>query len=435
MRMNLKNYVKGINIVVDTLWGDSGKGKIVDMMAQHVDMVVRYAGGSNAGHTIKNEKGVFKLHLVPSGILNPKVLCIVDSGVVVDPISLATEIKDVQKQGVSITPKNLRISSRAHLVMPWHLLRDQPKKTKSTSAKIGTTGRGIGPTYSDKTAREGLRVKDLFAADFSSKFDEELKKQNKIISHLYGAKPLNKKQISSSLKKAKSLLKPFVDETFPIIQEYARKKKNILGEGAQGALLDIDLGGFPYVTSSHTGVTGFSASTGIHGHDIANVIGVTKAYATRVGGGPMPTELLDKYGEKLREVGGEYGATTGRPRRCGWFDLPATKYGILVSGTRSIALMKLDVLDVFKVVKICVAYRLNGKTVSVPPDMDADTLVNIKPVYKSFKGWLQKTSNVKSFKKLPVNARKYIQFLEKQLGLPISIISVGPSREQTIFCG
>lgn len=431
--MNLKTYAKGVNVVVDTLWGDSGKGKIVDMAAQHVDMVVRYAGGSNAGHTIKNEKGIFKLHLVPSGILNPKVMCIIDSGVVIDPISLALEIADVQKQGVSITPKNLRIAGRAHLVMPWHLLRDQPKKSKSTSAKIGTTGRGIGPTYSDKTAREGLRVKDLFTPDFSTKIEEELKKQNKILSSLYGVKPLNKKQVLLSLKKARSILKPFVDETFPIIQEYKRKKKNILGEGAQGALLDIDLGGFPYVTSSHTGVTGFSTSTGIHDHEIVNVIGVTKAYATRVGGGPMPTELLDKNGEKLREVGGEYGATTGRPRRCGWFDLPATKYGILISGTRSIALMKLDVLDVFKTIKVCVAYRLNGKTVAIPPDMDANTLVDVKPVYESFKGWEQKTTEIRSFDKLPTNAKKYIQFLEKQLGSPVQIISVGAGRDQTLF--
>ena len=431
--MNLKTYVKGVNVVVDTLWGDSGKGKIVDMASAHVDMVVRYAGGANAGHTIKNDQGTFKFHLIPSGILNPKVLNIIDSGVVLNPDTVVEELLSLRKQGIKITSKNLLISSRAHLVMPWHLLRDQPKKRNSLAAKIGTTGRGIGPTYSDKAARRGLRVKDLFAPNFKKLVIDECREQNEILKKIYGIKPLNAKIIIKNLQKFRKLFKPLVSNTFPIIQDYFKKNKNILGEGAQGALLDISLGGMPFVTSSHPGITGFSMGTGIHDHDIANVIGVTKAYATRVGEGPMPTELLDKQGDLIREIGGEYGTTTGRPRRCGWIDLPATRYGILVTGARSIALMKLDVLDGFKTVKVCVGYRIGNKTIPIPDDMDADTLKDAKPVYRSFKGWMQKTSDFKSFKKLPVNARKYIQFLEKQLGLPVSIISVGPAREQTII--
>jgi len=431
--MNLKNYVKGVNVVVDTLWGDSGKGKIVDMASAHVDMVIRYAGGSNAGHTIKNDLGEFKLHLIPSGILNPKVLNIIDSGVALNPDTVVEELHSLRKQGIKITSKNLLISSRAHLVMPWHLLRDQPKKRNSLAAKIGTTGRGIGPTYSDKSARRGLRVKDLFAPNFKQLVIDECKEQNAILTKLYGIKPLKTKIVINNLQKFRTLFKPLMANTLPIIQEYKRKKKNILGEGAQGALLDNGLGCFPFVTSSHPGVTGFSMGTGIHDHDIANVIGVTKAYSTRVGSGPMPTELLDKQGELIREIGAEYGTTTGRPRRCGWIDLPATRYGNIVSGARSIAIMKLDVLDGFKTIKVCVGYRIGNKTVEIPDDMDADTLKDAKPVYKSFKGWMQKTSEITSFAKLPNNAEKYVKFLEKKLGLPVVIISVGPSRKQTII--
>ncbi len=428
--MNTKQYFKGINVVVDTLWGDSGKGKIVDLAAQHVDMVIRFAGGSNAGHTIKNEKGLFKLHLIPSGIFNPKALNIIDSGVVLNPESVAQEITDLCKQGIKVTRENLRISGRATVVMPWHILRDQ---LKDKQGKIGTTGRGIGPTYSDRTSREGLRVNDLYAPDFSDKLNNELKKQNKILTQLLGAKPMSAKKIIDSLKKARSILKPYVDSTFPIIHEYKSKKKTILGEGAQGALLDISLGGYPYVTSSHPTVAGFALSTGIQDHHVDNVIGVTKAYATRVGGGIMPTELFDKHGEQLREIGAEYGATTGRPRRCGWFDLPAVRYGIVVSGARSIALMKLDVLDGFKAIKVCTGYRINNKTYAIPPDVDAATLKDAKPIYFSLKGWEQKTSGITSFDKLPLNARRYIKYLETALKLPVAIVSVGAGRNQTII--
>ncbi len=420
-----------ISVVVDTLWGDSGKGKIVDLLAPKADVVVRYAGGSNAGHTIKNDQGTFKLHLVPSGILHKKTLNIIESGVVVNPTALVAEIRELRKAGVSITKHNLRISRRAHLVMPWHILRDQLKDAKSGKSKIGTTGRGIGPTYADRTAREGFRMKDLYTRDFSERYATELRRQNKLIQ-LLGGKAISLAKSLPEVLRARAFLKEFVDDTFLLTQEYFKQKKTILGEGAQGALLDIALGGFPYVTSSHTGVTGFSLVTGIHDHQITDVIGVTKAYSTRVGGGPMPTELFDADGEKIREVGGEYGATTGRPRRCGWFDLPATRYGCNVSGARSIALMKLDVLDRFKTIKVCIGYRVGTKVHMVMPDMDPDTLENVQPVYKSFKGWMEKTSNIRSHGKLPFLARQYLRFLEKELGLPIRYISVGASREQTI---
>lgn len=420
-----------ISVVVDTLWGDSGKGKIVDLLAPKADVVVRYAGGSNAGHTIKNAQGTFKLHLVPSGILHKKTLNIIESGVVVNPTALVAEIRELRKAGVSITRNNLRISRRAHLVMPWHILRDQLKDAKSGKSKIGTTGRGIGPTYADRTAREGFRMKDLYSGDFSKRYAAELRRQNKLIQ-LLGGKAISLAQSLPEVLRARSFLREFIDDTFSLVRDYKQKKKAILGEGAQGALLDIALGGFPYVTSSHTGATGFSLVTGIHGDQITNVIGVTKAYSTRVGGGPMPTELFDADGEKIREVGGEYGATTGRPRRCGWFDLPATRYGCVVSGARSIALMKLDVLDGFKTIKVCVGYRVGKKTYAVMPDMDPDTLASVQPVYKSFKGWMEKTSNIRTHVKLPLLAQQYLRFLEKELGLPIRYISVGASREQTI---
>ncbi len=420
-----------ISVVVDTLWGDSGKGKIVDLLAPKADVVVRYAGGSNAGHTIKNAQGTFKLHLVPSGILHKKTLNIIESGVVVNPTALVAEIRELRKAGVSITRNNLRISRRAHLVMPWHTLRDQLKDAKSGKSKIGTTGRGIGPTYADRTAREGFRMKDLYSGDFSKRYAAELRRQKKLIQ-LLGGKAISLAQSLPEVLRARSFLREFIDDTFSLVQDYKQKKKTILGEGAQGALLDIALGGFPYVTSSHTGATGFSLVTGIQGDQITNVIGVTKAYSTRVGGGPMPTELFDADGEKIREVGGEYGATTGRPRRCGWFDLPATRYGCVVSGARSIALMKLDVLDGFKTIKVCVGYRVGKKTYAVMPDMDPDTLASVQPVYKSFKGWMEKTSNIRTRGKLPLLAQQYLRFLEKELGLPIRYISVGASREQTI---
>lgn len=421
-----------ISVVVDTLWGDSGKGKIVDMLASAVDVVVRYAGGSNAGHTIKNDQGTFKLHLVPSGILHKKTMNIIESGVVVNPAALVAEIRELRRAGVSITRSNLRISRRAHLVMPWHILRDQLRDARSGKSKIGTTGRGIGPTYADRTAREGFRVKDLYSRDFAARYTAELRRQNKLIQ-LLGGKAISLTQSLPEVLRARAFLKEFVDDTFLLTQEYFKQKKTILGEGAQGALLDIALGGFPYVTSSNTGVTGFSLVTGIQDHQITNVIGVTKAYSTRVGGGPMPTELFDADGEKIREVGGEYGATTGRPRRCGWFDLPATRYGCIVSGARSIALMKLDVLDGFKTIKVCIGYRVGKKTFTVMPDMDPDTLENVQPVYKSFKGWMEKTSQVRSFDKLPLNARRYITFLENELRFPIRIISVGAERNQVIL--
>lgn len=421
-----------ISVVVDTLWGDSGKGKIVDLLAPKADVVVRYAGGSNAGHTIKNDQGTFKLHLVPSGILHKKTLNIIESGVVVNPTALVAEIRELRKAGVSITKHNLRISRRAHLVMPWHILRDQLKDAKSGKSKIGTTGRGIGPTYADRTAREGFRMKDLYARDFSERYAAELRRQNKLIQ-LLGGSSIPLQQSRREILRARAFLKEFVDDTFPIVQMYLKEKKTVLGEGAQGALLDIALGGFPYVTSSNTGVAGFSLVTGIQDHHITNVIGVTKAYSTRVGGGPMPTELFDADGEKIREVGGEYGATTGRPRRCGWFDLPATRYGCIVSGARSIALMKLDVLDDFKRINVCVGYRKQNKTYAMMPDMDPDTLENVRPVYRSFQGWREKTSHVRSFDKLPLNARRYITFLEKELRLPIQIISVGAERSRVIL--
>lgn len=430
--MSQKKYFKGIHVVVDTLWGDSGKGKIVDIGAQNTKAVVRFNGGDNAGHTINNNKGEFKLHLIPSGIFNPKTLCIIDSGVVVNPFVLEREIKELRSAGIPVSGKNLMVSRRSHLVLPWHVALDALRESLKKKNKIGTTGRGIGPAYADKTAREGLRIDDLFEKDFKEKFEAECARQNYLI-RMFGGKPLHRGNLYSQLKKLATFIRPFTGDTFSIIQHYVNSGKSILGEGAQGGLLDINLGGYPYVTSSHPTIPGFTLSTGIHDHSITNVIGVTKAYATRVGEGPMPTEQSGKIGARLLDVGREYGTTTGRARRCGWFDLPLTRYGSLITGARTVALTKLDVLDSFEEIKVCTDYKIKDKKISMPPDADTKTLKSAVPVYETLPGWKKDITKVKKFKDLPANAKKYVLFLEKKLGMRIDIISVGPSREQTIF--
>lgn len=434
--MSKRNYWKGINIITDTAWGDSGKGKIVDLAAQNVDMVIRYNGGGNAGHTVKNEHGVFKNHLMPSGIYNSNALCILTGGVVIDPFMLVGEILDHKEKGIKISPRNLLISQDAHLVMPWHKKRDGLKEKARGGSKIGTTGQGIGPTYSDRRNREGIRIRDLLRPDFEKIFEREFVYQKKLID-LMGGKQLtsdfNKKEILNKLLEAKEILAPLIANVLPIIWKYQEEGRNILGEGAQGALLDLELGGYPYVTSSHPGVAGFSLSTGIQHKNVKKVIGVTKAYTTRVGEGPMPTELLNETGEHIQKKGGEFGATTGRPRRCGWLDVPAVKYGIRITGVDSIALMKLDVLDELKEVKICVGYKVGRQQFKDLPTADPEVMEKAKPIYITFPGWQKDTTGAKSLKELPRNAQKYVAAAEKLLDTPIEMISISPEREATIF--
>ncbi len=428
-------YWKGINVVTDTSWGDTGKGKIIDVAAQDADLVIRYNGGPNAGHTVKNNFGEFKLHLIPSGIFNKKALCVLATGVLVNPLSLVEEIKSLEAKGIRVSKKNLLISEDAHMIMPWHKILDTLSETTKGSKKIGTTGQGIGPAKKDKVGREGLLVGDLLKKDFKELFEKEFTRQQRLITFLAGKGEgsMDKKIIWQQLLQAKALLSSMITNVLAIIWDYQDKKKNILGEGAQGALLDLDLGGYPFVTSSNPGVAGFTIATGIQGKEVSNVVGVTKAYTTRVGEGPMPTELKDKMGAYLQEKGFEVGVTTGRKRRCGWLDIPATKYGARIAGVTTIALTKLDVLDSLSKIKLCVGYTIDGKEIKSPTTFSSHIIEKAKPIYETLPGWQEDTTVIRSFAKLPKNAKAYIARIEKLLFLPIDIISVGPSREATIY--
>ncbi|QQG44454.1 MAG: adenylosuccinate synthase [Candidatus Roizmanbacteria bacterium] len=432
----MKNYWQGINVITDNGWGDAGKGKLVDMASQHVDMVIRYNGGGNAGHTVINKHGEFKNHLMPSGIYNPKAVCILTGGVVIDPFMLAKEIEDHQAKSIKISPKNLLISQDAHMVMPWHKKRDGLKEKARGGDKIGTTGQGIGPTYSDRSNREGLRMRDLINPKFKEMFLKELNYQERLTKFMEGEENnqyYNAEELLKELNKVKKIICSMITNVLPVIWEYQKKGKAILAEGAQGALLDLELGGYPYVTSSHPGVTGFALTSGIHHKQVNKVIGTTKAYTTRVGGGPMPTELTDKTGQYIQKKGGEFGATTGRARRCGWLDIPAMKYGAKIAGVDTIGLTKLDILDGLPEVKLCIAYEFRGKKYFDLPTADPDFMENSKPVYLILKGWQKDISKVRYFNDLPANAKKYILTAQKWLKIPIEIVSVGAEREATIY--
>ena len=359
--------LKGTNIVIDTAWGDSGKGKFVDVFSHSADLVVRFNGGANAGHTVVNDYGEFKFHLIPTGIFNPNALSILAGSVALSPLTLVSEIEELRKKSVKISEKNLLISEYAHIIMPWHIARDTLRETARGASKVGTTGRGIGPLYADRTERIGVRMGDMLRENFEEIILRELAWQKQLISimnvnndDIYG-EMLDKDKILADFRAAKEVLAPMIGNPLPIIWKAQKEGANILGEGAQGMLLDIDLGTYPYVTSSHPGITGFSIATGLQQNDIQRVIGVTKAYQTRVGSGPMPTELTGKVGDKLRELGNEYGATTGRPRRCGWLDLPALRYSLQIGGINSIALTKIDILDGMDEIKICTHYEHNSR--------------------------------------------------------------------------
>lgn len=433
-------FWSGTNAVVDNGWGDSGKGKIVDVGAQSADLVIRYNGGPNAGHTIKNERGEFKLHLMPSGIFNPDALCVITGGVVVNPFILSDEIEELRKSGIAISSSNLLISKGAHLIMPWHRTRDSLEEVARGGEKIGTTGQGIGPVYADRASRNGLRVGDLLDPHFEELFYRELVWQEKL-TRLMSGQELGESAnqfydgdaILEQIRAAREFLSPLITNVMPVIFDHEKNGKNILGEGAQGALLDLDLGTYPYVTSSNPGLSGFVKSTGIDPRGINRVIGVTKAYTTRVGDGPMPTELLDETGEHIRQKGNEFGAVTGRPRRCGWLDIPAMKFGARVVSANSIALTKLDIFDGMSEVKICVGYEHNGRQYDTLPDPDPRFLQEVKPIYETVLGWDEETTGCESFSELPANAKAYVLEVQEQLGLPIEIVSVGPDRQATIY--
>lgn len=416
-------------IIVGAQWGDEGKGKIVDLLTQYVDIVVRFQGGNNAGHTIviKGEKFVF--HLIPSGILYENKKCIIGNGVVLDPEVLIGEIDELKKRGYFSNDSQLMISEETHLILPYHRKIDIARER---IFKIGTTGRGIGPAYEDKVARCGIRMVDLLDEKiFRKKLEDNLIQKNIYLVQVLKEERFEFSEIFDKYLHFKNQLEKYVKDTSMVLHEEIRRGKHILFEGAQGALLDLDHGTYPYVTASNTVAGNACAGSGIGPTMINSVIGVAKAYTTRVGEGPFPTELKDQLGEKIREMGGEYGATTGRPRRCGWFDAVVVNHSIRINGIREIAITKLDVLNDFDKIKICVGYRLNGKVIHHIPS-NLEMLESSEPIYEELNGWKTDIKGAKKFSDLPRNAKRYIQRIEELIDTKITIISVGSERNETI---
>jgi adenylosuccinate synthase len=427
-----------VQIIVGAQWGDEGKGKIVDRLSEDVDIVARYQGGANAGHTVvvptRGPNGVtsreYVLHLIPSGIFHRHVTCVIGNGVVLDPVALMTEIEQLRQLGVKMKGR-LLISHNAHLIMPYHKLLDTIRE--QGDQKIGTTGRGIGPAYIDKYMRTGIRVVDLLDRDvLCKKLKRNIEENNQLLSRVYNSKELDVDAIINEYQEFDKKIDEYVTDTSAYLNNALSKKKKILAEGAQGALLDVDHGTYPFVTSSSPTSGGACTGLGIPPTSITSVIGVVKAYSTRVGNGPFPSELINGIGEQLRKTGGEYGATTGRPRRCGWLDLVSLRYSIRVNGIQKIAMTKLDVLDDFDEIKICFGYRVDGKRVANFPT-DTQTLERVEPEYRALKGWKTKTSGFRSYAKLPAQARKYIEAVASLLCTRIWMVSVGARRDQTLI--
>lgn len=418
-------------VVIGAQWGDEGKGKITDYLAQQAEVVMRYQGGNNAGHTVEVGDKQYKLHLIPSGIINADKPCLIGNGVVIDPKALLDEIAYLEDDGVST--EALTISDRAHLIMPYHKVLDELSEESLGDKKIGTTKKGIGPAYMDKTSRSGIRVCDLMdRALFSEKLKTLLEEKNKIITLLYGGEPLDYEEILQQYLIYGQALQKYVSDTSVTIYDYISEDKKVLFEGAQGTLLDLDFGTYPYVTSSHPGSGGVSTGTGVGPGAIHEVLGVVKAYTTRVGEGPFPTELHDQTGEYIRQVGKEYGTTTGRARRCGWFDGVILNFSTRINGLTALAITKLDTLTGIEKLKVCVGYEKDG---AIRHDFPASLkdLADCKPVYEELDGWSEDISMCKSYSELPENTKKYIEKIEKISGVPAKIISIGPNRSETII--
>ena len=418
-------------VVIGTQWGDEGKGKIVDWLTDHVAGVVRFQGGHNAGHTlvIKGRKTI--LRLIPSGILHPQVTCFIGNGVVVSPHALLEEMGELERAGIEVT-KQLRLSEAAALILPHHIAIDQARERAKGEAKLGTTGRGIGPAYEDKVARRAIRVQDLYTRErFAAKLGEVLDYQNFLLKNYYHADTIDFQKTLDDTLAIAAKLKPMVADVSGEVNALISQGKSILFEGAQAALLDVDHGTYPYVTSSNTVAGQAAAGAGVGPGQLHYVLGVAKAYATRVGAGPFPTELDDEVGERLRVKGNEFGSVTGRPRRCGWFDAAALKRAVQLNGLSGICITKLDVLDGLDTVRVAVGYRTMGGTRDILP-VGAESLAICEPIYEEFPGWKESTVGIKSFEQLPVNAQKYLRRLETLVGAPIAIISTGPDREETI---
>jgi adenylosuccinate synthase len=416
-------------ILVGAQWGDEGKGKIIDFLTDEADIVVRSQGGNNAGHTIVIGGEKYVLHLIPSGILRKSKTCVIGNGVVLDPVALVGEIEGLRKRGVKVE-KNLLISDTAHLVLPYHHALDGLRETQKGSKKIGTTKRGIGPAYADKASRTGLRTGDLLRPDvLKEKLTQRIKENNALLKSL-GAPTLNAKKIINDTLAAAEVLRPFITNTVMFLHRALEMKTNMLFEGAQGTFLDIDHGTYPYVTSSNTTSGGACTGSGVPPHRIDKVMGVLKAYTTRVGEGPFTTED-DALSDRFHAMGREFGATTGRARRCGWFDAVSTRYSVILNGVDELAITNLDGLDGVESIKLCVAYRLDGKVLDFTPT-DSEHLSRCEPVYIEMPGWLKSTEEAKKFSDLPPKARAYVKKIAELTGAKLSIVSIGPARAQTI---
>jgi adenylosuccinate synthase len=418
-------------VILGAQWGDEGKGKIVDLLTERVGAVARFQGGHNAGHTlvIKGKKTV--LHLIPSGILRDDALCLIGNGVVLSPAALMSEIAELEEQGVDVRPR-LKISPATPLIMPYHIAVDKAREVASGAKAIGTTGRGIGPAYEDKVARRSIRVADLmYPHELPEKVQAAVEYHNFVLTQWLKAEPVDYQTVLDEALTWGEYLRPMVDDVATILHDVRREGGNILYEGAQGALLDIDHGTYPYVTSSNTTVGGALAGTGVGARDIDYVLGICKAYATRVGGGPFPTELNDEMGEILRKKGNEFGASTGRPRRCGWIDLVALKRAVQINGIDGLAITKLDVLDGLESIKVCIAYEYRGKRRELAP-LDADGWAECKPVYLEFPGWEESTAGIRDWNKLPPAARAYLRAVEELSGCKLALVATGADRDDTI---
>ncbi|HED08850.1 MAG TPA: adenylosuccinate synthase [Ignavibacteria bacterium] len=420
----------GVSVLVGSQWGDEGKGKIVDILSENFNIVARYQGGANAGHTVKIGDDEYILHLIPSGILRKDVICVIGNGVVIDPTALLKEIRLLEKNNINVEGR-LFISQNAHLIMPYHKLLDNISEEGTT--KIGTTGRGIGPCYIDKYARKGIRIVDLLDKKIlEEKIRKNLKEKNTIIKKVYEREELNVEEIVSQYMEFDEIIDRYIKDVPTFLNNAINDGKSVLLEGAQGALLDVDHGTYPFVTSSNPTSGGACTGTGIAPTKIDTVIGIVKAYTTRVGEGPFPTELLDSDGEKLRKVGDEFGATTGRPRRCGWFDACLVKYSSMINNTTYAALTKLDVLSSFDRINVCVGYEFEGKILSTFPT-NIEKLDKVKPVYEIVEGWNEDISDCRDYTELPEATKNYLNFISEKSETKFGIISVGPKRKQTFF--
>ncbi len=417
-----------VTVLVGSQWGDEGKGKIVDILSEKFDIVARYQGGANAGHTVEIGEKQYILHLIPSGILRDGVKCVIGNGVVIDPQALLDEIKILEDNGIKVEGR-LFISHNAHLIMPYHKLFDSI--SESGKNKIGTTGRGIGPCYIDKFDRKGIRIVDLLNRDvLEKKLRQNVDEKNILLKKLYGDKGFDIEEIIKEYISFDEAIDSYVTDVPLMLNNAIKEGKNILLEGAQGTLLDVDHGTYPFVTSSNPTSGGACTGSGIPPNKIDNVFGIVKAYTTRVGNGPFPTELTDEAGEKLRQEGAEFGATTGRPRRCGWFDAFLVRYSEMINGIDAVAVTKLDVLSIFEKIKVCVGYKLNEKLLKSFPS-DVDRLSSVTPVYETVDGWMEDISECKSYNELPPKTKEYLEVISDQANIKIELVSVGPKRRQT----